>query len=423
LKTIIFSPAFSICPSALIFKNIEMQELKEIIIGKASAVRQEVIDLRRHLHKYPELSYKEFETSAYIKEWLKKNDIDFREGIAGTGILATINGKAAGKRVIAVRAEMDALPINEENNTEYKSLNPGKMHACGHDAHMAMMMGTALVLKQVADKFGGMVILIFQPGEEKNPGGAKLVIDSGAFENLKPDLFIAQHILPELETGKVGYKPGRYMASCDELYFTIKGRGGHAALPGLTTDQIYIASNLVIRLKQRVAEKQKERNIPTVLGIGSIIGEGATNVIPDKVEIAGTFRTFDEKWRAEALDMVRSIARSTAEEFDVIIDANISEGYPVLINDEQLTKEAIEYSSELLGEDKIETYDIRMSSDDFSFYSSIAPSLYYRVGIRPEGAMMRKLHTSVFDIDEKGMDTGVKNLSWLICNFLNKADI
>lgn len=397
--------------------------IKEQIIDRASHVKKEVVELRRHLHKHPELSYKEFETATFISEWLKKNNIEFRDGVAGTGIIATIKGKAAGKRVIAVRAEMDALPINEENLTEYASLNQGRMHACGHDAHMAMLMGAALVLKGMADMLGGTVVLIFQPGEEKNPGGAKLMIESGAFENLKPDMFIAQHILPELETGKVGYKPGRYMASCDELYFTIRGRGGHAALPGLTTDQIYIASNLVIRLKHSMAEKQQHRNIPTVLGIGKIIGEGATNVIPDKVEIAGTFRTFDETWRAEALNLVRSVTKSTADEFGIIIDVNISEGYPVLINDEKLTMKAIEYSSELLGKDKIETYDIRMSSDDFSFYSSIAPSLYYRVGIRPAGAEMKKLHTAGFDIDESGMETGVMNLSWLIWNLLKEADI
>lgn len=397
--------------------------IKEQIIDRASHVKKEVVELRRHLHKHPELSYKEFETATFISEWLKKNNIEFRDGVAGTGIIATIKGKAAGKRVIAVRAEMDALPINEENLTEYASLNQGRMHACGHDAHMAMLMGAALVLKGIADMLGGTVVLIFQPGEEKNPGGAKLMIESGAFENLKPDMFIAQHILPELETGKVGYKPGRYMASCDELYFTIRGRGGHAALPGLTTDQIYIASNLVIRLKHSMAEKQQHRNIPTVLGIGKIIGEGATNVIPDKVEIAGTFRTFDETWRAEALNLVRSVTKSTADEFGIIIDVNISEGYPVLINDEKLTMKAIEYSSELLGKDKIETYDIRMSSDDFSFYSSIAPSLYYRVGIRPAGAEMKKLHTAGFDIDESGMETGVMNLSWLIWNLLKEADI
>ena len=313
---------------------------------------------------------------------------------------------------------MDALPISERNKTEYSSLNPGRMHACGHDAHMAMLMGTAKLLNSIKEHIGGTILLIFQPGEEKSPGGARLVIESGELCNPKPDIIIAQHILPELATGKVGYKSGRYMASCDEIYITVTGKGGHAALPGLTTDQIYIASNLVIRLKNRMSEQQAVKNIPTVLGIGRISGEGATNIIPEKVYISGTFRTFDEDWRSEGLDLVRQISAETEEEFGVKIDVNIAEGYPVLFNDEHLTSKAIELSAELLGEDKIETYDIRMSSDDFSFYSALAPSLYYRIGIMKKGSEMLKLHTADFDIDEDGLETGVANLSWLVYNFL-----
>ena len=234
----------------------------------------------------------------------------------------------------------------------------------------------------------------------------------------KPDIVIAQHILPELETGKVGYKAGRYMASCDEIYITVTGKGGHAALPGLTTDQIYIASSLVIRLKDRMLKQQTINRIPTVLGIGRISGEGATNIIPEKVYIAGTFRTFDEKLRAEGLTLIRSVTDETAQEFGVYIDVNIAEGYQVLVNDESLTTKAIEFSKVLLGKDKIETFDFRMSSDDFSFYSALAPSLYYRIGIRKKGTEMLKLHTADFDIDEDGLETGVANMSWLVYNFL-----
>jgi amidohydrolase len=395
-----------------------MPGIKEAIRIRSAELNEEVIKLRRHFHGHPELSYEETETSSFISGWLSENGISFRKGIAGTGVIGTIKGKAKGNKVIALRAEMDALPISERNKTDYSSLYTGKMHACGHDAHMAMLLGTTKLLNSIRDQFGGTILLIFQPGEEKSPGGARLLIESGALQNPKPDIILAQHILPELETGKVGYKAGRYMASCDEIYITITGKGGHAALPGLTTDQIYIASNLVIRLKNRFSEQQAVKKIPTVLGIGRISGEGATNVIPEKVYISGTFRTFDEKWRAEGQTLVRQISAETAKEFGVLIDVNIAEGYPVLYNDEKLTSQAISFSEELLGKDKIEAYDVRMSSDDFSFYSAIAPSLYYRIGIHKKDTEILKLHTSDFDIDEAGMKTGVANLSWLVYNFL-----
>jgi amidohydrolase len=399
-----------------------MPGIKELIIKRSSEIQDEIVSLRRHFHMHPELSYQEHETSSFIISWLKKNHIMYQDGIAGTGVIATIKGNGEGDRIIAVRAEMDALPVNEKTKTEYSSLNPGKMHACGHDAHMAMLMGTAAVLNSMPNEFGGTIYLIFQPGEEKSPGGARLVIESGVLQDPKPDLFIAHHILPELETGRVGYKSGRYMASCDEIYITVSGKGGHAALPGLTTDQIYIASRLVIDLKNTVSQKQLDNQIPTVLGIGKIIGEGATNVIPEKVEIAGTFRTFNEAWRSEALNLIRVIARNTAKEFGVTIDVNIVEGYPVLVNDEELAKKATELSRQLLGDDKVEIYtETRMSSDDFSFYNSISPSLYFRVGIRKKGSEMKKLHTSEFDIDEEGMITGVTNMSWLLFNFLKSV--
>ena len=395
-----------------------MPGIKELILEKSSNLKEEVISHRRYFHRYPELSYEETGTSAYICEWLEQNNIEFKSGIAGTGIIGKITGNARGCKVIAVRAEMDALPIYERKKTEYSSLNPGKMHACGHDAHMAMLMGATKLLKGIRDQFGGTILLIFQPGEEKSPGGARLVIESGVLDDPKPDIVIAQHILPELETGKVGYKTGRYMASCDEIYITVSGKGGHAALPALTTDQIYIASNLVVRLKDRMKARQALNQIPTVLGIGKISGEGATNVIPEKVYISGTFRTFDEKWRIEGLELVRSVSSETALEFGVKIDANIVEGYPVLVNDDNLTSTAIHFSEELLGRDKIEIFENRMSSDDFSFYSALAPSLYYRIGIRKKDSEMLKLHTPDFDIDEDGMETGIANLSWLVYNFL-----
>ena len=399
-----------------------MPGLKEIILNRAEKVHTEVINLRRHFHKFPELSYEETETSAFICKWLDENKIPYRDKIAGTGIIGQITGSGTGNLIVAVRAEMDALPIAERNDTTYASANIGKMHACGHDAHMSIAMGSALLLNSMRDLFGGTVLLIFQPGEERSPGGARLMIETGELKKPKPDIIIATHNLPELKSGIIGYKSGRYMASCDEIYITVSGRGGHAALPGLTTDQVFISSKLVVRLKEMMSEKIASKGIPTVLGIGRISGEGATNVIPEKVNISGTFRTFDEKWREEGLQFVKKIAADIASEYKVTVDVRIEEGYPVLINDKDLTEKAVTLSEDLLGKDNVTMLDMRMSSDDFSFYSDVSPSLYFRTGMGSKNSdgELRKLHTPDFDIDEEGLKTGVANLSWLIINFLSK---
>ncbi len=395
-----------------------MTGIKEIILHKSFLFKDEVIELRRHFHRNPELSYQEYNTASFIEGYLKEHNISFRNGVAGTGIIARIDGLRENGKVIAVRAEMDALPVTEKNDTAFKSINTGRMHACGHDAHMAMLLGTIRVISEIKNHFGGTVLFIFQPGEEKSPGGAKLIIDSGELNTPRPDIILAQHILPELETGKVGYRSGRYMASCDEIYLTVSGKGGHAAHPALTTDQIYIASKLIVGLKDEVARKQAENGIPTVLGIGKITGEGATNVIPETVEIAGTFRTFSENWRLEAQKLISSVSDEIARATGVAINVRIEKGYPVLVNNEALTARAAGLSSELLGKEKVEIFsETRMSSDDFSFYSSLAPSLYFRVGIKKKDVEMKKLHTPEFDLDEDGLETGVANMSWLIVNF------
>jgi amidohydrolase len=369
---------------------------------------------------YPELSFCEINTSAFIEDYLKQYGTGFRKGVAGNGIIGRIDGEREGDKVIAVRAEMDALPVTEQNTAVYKSTIPGQMHACGHDANMAALLCVARILEKNRDKFGGTVLLIFQPGEEKTPGGAKLMIDSGELYNPKPDIILAQHVLPELETGMVGYKAGLYMASSDEIYITLTGKGGHAALTGLTTDQIFIASKLIIRLKEKIAEKQAENKIPTVFATGRIIADGATNVIPEKVEIAGTFRTFNEAWREEAHAIIRSIAEETASEYGIYSEVTIEKGYPVLYNDETLTEKAIQLSSDLLGKENIEIFtDLRMSSDDFSFYPALAPCLYLRYGIKEKGKEMKKLHTPGFDIDENALYTGITNMCWLVLNFLS----
>jgi amidohydrolase len=400
-----------------------MTDLKEFILKRSAELNSEITRFRRHFHMNPELAYEEFKTAEFICKFLDDNGISYRNGIAGTGIVAEIPGNNPGKFTIGLRAEMDALPVTELNNTPYKSLNSGIMHACGHDAHMAMLMGTALMLNSLKDHFGGKFLLIFQPGEELAPGGAKLMIETGIFNELKPDIVLAQHVLPELETGKVGYRAGRYMASSDEIYITVKGKGGHAALPGLSTDQIYIASTLIVRLKDSISRAKEENKIPTVLGIGRIRGDGATNVIPETVEIAGTFRTFDENWRKEAKNMIKEISASVADEFRVTIDVNIVHGYPVLFNNEKLAGKAVKLSSELFGSDKTEMFDLRMSSEDFAFFTEVFPSLYFRVGIKRKGENMKMLHTPLFDIDENGLSTGMANMTWLALNFINENDL
>ncbi len=399
-----------------------MKYIKEVVKQKASSLKDEVIRIRRHLHRFPELSFKETDTALFIEKYLDEHGIHARKRIAGNGIIARIDGRSENGMVIAVRAEMDALPITESHSTDYCSNNPGVMHACGHDAHMSMLLGCARIISELSHCFDGTLLAIFQPGEEKSPGGAKLIINSGELSNPKPDIFLAQHVLPELETGKVGYIPGKYMASCDEIYIRIHGQGGHAALPATTTDQIYIASKLVVKLREGMAARIAENNIPTVLGIGKISGRGATNIVPDTVGIEGTLRTFDENWRQNALEHIRFLTESTAAEFGVKSEINIVRGYPVLCNDTVLTENAVKLSRELLGDENVEVFeDVRMSSDDFSFYSGLAPSLYYRIGLRKKNAQVKKLHTPEFDIDENGLETGVANLSWLILNLLSKS--
>lgn len=392
--------------------------LKEIIAGKAEALLPELTEIRRHIHRHPELSYAEHETAAYITGRLGALGIEYRSGVAGTGIVGIIRGEAPGRGLtVGLRADMDALPLTEATGAEYSSVNNGVMHACGHDAHVAMLLGAGEILNSMRSTFAGTVLLVFQPGEEKAPGGARLMLETGIIDSYSPDIFIAQHLLPDLPAATVGFHPGPYMASCDEIYITVKGKGGHAAQPSQYTDQIYIASELVVALKERVA-KAGSKEAPTVLGIGRITGMGATNVIPDTVEITGTFRTFDEKWRKAAAGLIRETAREIATLRGVEIIVDIVEGYPVLVNDEKLTRRAMELSKTLLGSGRVKELPVRMSSEDFSFFAARYPAFLYRVGITPEGEVMKKLHTSVFDIDEPSMVTGTATMAWLTLSLI-----
>lgn len=364
----------------------------------ASKHLAETIKSRRFLHQNPELSFKEYNTSEYIQSILTKNKIPFTNGHVETGIIATIEGENPMDHEVLLRADMDALPILEENKVDYCSINKGKMHACGHDVHSASLIGTALILNELKSNFNGTIKLVFQPGEEKIPGGAKLMIKEGLLQN-NPQACIAQHVYPDLPTGKVGFRSGTYMASADEIYVTIKGKGGHAALPHLLNDPILMASQIVTNLQQIVSRYNKPDN-PSVLSFGYVKADGETNIIPDIVTLKGTFRTFDETWRFKAHNKMKEIANSICEAAGGSCDFDIKVGYPFLVNDENTTKLSKEAAQKFLGVENVVDLDLRMTSEDFAFISQKSPSCFYRLGTG-DGKSIRRLHTSTFDIDEK----------------------
>lgn len=373
-----------------------------------------VQQVRRHLHQHPELSFEEHKTAEFLSEELKKAGIStFTTGIAGTGIVGTITGELPGNKVIALRGDMDALPIHEANTTEYISKFPGKMHACGHDVHSASLLGTLILLNRLKKHFGGTVKFIFQPGEEKLPGGASLMIKEGVLKDPEVGSIFGQHVFPELEAGKVGFRGGMYMASTDELYLTIKGKGGHGAMPHQTVDSIFIAAQIITSLQQ-IVSRRANPTIPTVLTFGRIEGLGATNVIPGEVKIEGTFRTFDENWRKEAHQLIKEQAEGLAGAFGGQCIVDIQHGYPALINDEQLTANSKKAAQEFLGEENVVDLAMRMTAEDFAFYSQKVPSCFYRLGTRNESrGITHGVHHPNFDIDEEAFKTSVGLMAWL----------
>jgi amidohydrolase len=395
-----------------------MEDLKQLIKSLTKENLEKTINHRRYIHQNPELSFEEKETSAYVSAQLKEMDIPYKTGIAGTGILATIRGNGPGKTV-ALRADMDALPIQEETGLPFASQNKGVMHACGHDAHTAALLGAGQILNQLKNKWSGTVLLLFQPGEEKFPGGASLLLKEGALEDPKPDLVIGQHILPDMPAGHVGFKPGMYMASGDEVYLTVKGKGGHAALPHTLNDNILIASNIIVSLQQIVA-RMVPANIPTVLSFGRIEGLGATNIIPEKVEIAGTLRTMNEEWRTKIKDKISEMASGIAKSMGAECIVDIKDGYPVVHNHEQFTKDALNLAKVYAGKDSVEEMDIRMTAEDFGYYTHRFPSIFYRFGVAQPAKPTGSLHTPGLNINEDGLETATGMLSWLAVNFLNK---
>ena len=388
-----------------------MDKLAKIIREQSKEILDETIDLRRYLHNNPELSFKEFKTSEYICKYLDNNKIEYIKNIAGTGIIAWVNGENGIGGTIALRAELDALPIREATGLEYASRNDGIMHACGHDAHMAMLMSAIKIIMNCRDKFGGKIAFIFQPAEELAPGGARSVMESQAFKNLRPDLIIAQHVLPDLESGMLGFRPGKYMASSDEIHINIMGKGGHAALPDQSTDQVAIASELVLNLKEEV--KNYDSSEPVVLGIGRFIAEGSTNIIPDSVSIEGTIRTFDEKVRKDILNIVTQSCAFSERKHGVEISLELPDGYPVLVNSTKFVEQASKLAAEINGKDKVKRLDRRMSSEDFAFFSQKYPVVFYRLGVKRKSEEIQSLHTPTFNIDENAMLTGVRTIAYL----------
>jgi amidohydrolase len=385
----------------------------QIIKEKASAYKAEVIAIRQHLHQNPELSFQEFKTADFIESKLNEYGITNHKRLVKTGIIALIEGKNPTKKIIALRSDHDALPIQETNEVDYKSVNNGVMHACGHDVHTSSLLGVAKILNELKNEFEGTVKLVFQPGEEIIPGGASLIIKEGGLENPSPSKMFGQHVYPQLEAGKVGFRPGMYMASADEIYVTVKGKGGHAALPQLNVDPILIASHIIVALQQ-IVSRGAHPTVPTVLSFGKIIGEGATNVIPDEVKLEGTFRTMNEEWRAKAHQKMKKMAEDIAEGMggECIFDIHV--GYPFLVNDEELTARAKQGAIEYLGAENVVDLDLRMTAEDFAFYSQILPTCFYRLGVKNDQKQINSgLHTSTFNIDEDALETGMGLMAWL----------
>ena len=383
--------------------------MKEKILELSDLFFDEIVSIRRYMHMHPELSFQEFETSNYIKSILKSWDINFLDGYANTGILVNLEGKEPSSRVIALRADFDALPILEENDVEYKSKNEGIMHACGHDAHTASMLGALKILHKTKDHWRGTIKFIFQPAEERLPGGAKQMIEEGVLENPNVQHVIAQHVLPELEVGKVGFRCGTYMASTDELYFTISGKGGHAAIPSSYNNPIIASSELVLDLNQFFNDK-----VDAVFAIGYIDGTGSTNIIPNEVNLMGTFRALDESFRLESHNHMNRIVDQVAKKYNIKIDLNIKKGYPALNNDIQFTLNQINKAKEFLGEKNVIDLPIRMTAEDFSYFANAVPSCFYRLGTgNKDKGLIHGLHTSKFNIDEDSLKIGMGLMAFL----------
>jgi len=387
--------------------------LQEKIKQLASEHAAEWVTNRRHLHKNPELSFQEFNTARFVAEKLRAAGVEPQEGVANTGLLAIIKGRNPDSRVIALRADMDALPIVEANDVPYKSTVEGVMHACGHDVHTASLLGTAQILQELRNEFEGTVKLVFQPGEEKLPGGASLMIKEGALQNPAPQGMIGQHVAPNIPVGKIGFREGMYMASTDEIYVTVRGKGGHGAMPETLIDPVLITSHIIVALQQIISRHCNPRH-PSVLSFGKVIANGATNIIPNEVMLEGTFRAMDEQWREEAHRRMKKMAEGIAEAMGGSCEFNIVRGYPFLKNNPELTRRLKSFSIDYVGAENVIDLDIWLAAEDFAYYTQEVDACFYRLGTRNESrGIVSSVHTPTFDIDEQVLEIGAGLMSWL----------
>lgn len=385
----------------------------ESIKRLAAEYAENIVAARRHLHANPELSYQEFNTAKFVVDKLRSFGLKPQEGIAKTGVVVLIEGRNPSKKIVALRADMDALPIQELNQVTYKSKVPGVMHACGHDVHTSSLLGTAQILNEIRTEFEGSVKLIFQPGEEKHPGGASIMIAEGVLQNPEPVSIIGQHVMPLIPVGKIGFREGKYMASSDEIYIRVIGEGGHGAAPELTIDPVVIAAHIIIALQQVISRNASPKE-PTVLTFGKITADGATNIIPDEVRIAGTFRSLNEVWRQSGLKKIQKMAESIAEGMGGKCEVTISNGYPYLENNPELTRR-IKAAAELyVGKENVIDIDLTLGSEDFAYYSQKIPASFYRLGTRNESkGITSYVHTPTFDIDEDALRIGPGLMAWM----------
>ena len=384
-----------------------------------SQYEEEVIRLRRHFHQYPELALQEFQTSAFIQKYLEELGYQVRH-VPPTGLIAEHPCMKNREKMVVLRAEMDALPVQELTGLDYASRNEGCMHACGHDMHTACLLGAMIMLNRHKEEIEGTIFGLFQPGEEVCPGGASLVLAEDPFADYQVIAVVGEHVGAEIPLGQLGFRPGKYMASGDEVRLTVKGKGGHGALPHNLNDPVVAAAALITALQQIVSRNADSR-MPTVLSFGRVIAEGATNVIPSEVHIEGTFRTMDEAWRAKGKQRIREISAGIAIAYGVEVDVDIADGYPCVVNDEQLTEHARQLTMQMWGAENIQALDLRMTAEDFGYYTVRYPSLFYRLGTAgPDGTSGGGLHTGTFNPGEEALDQGVATMAALGISLLKQ---